>query len=118
MSNFPSLEEFDAGNHHKVINMHKAQFKAHDEIPSKTCLSDTQTKTENTDMEVLYVEEPTFLRKWRQQREIDIRKRDEQNQLKKNERIEAAKDAIESFYETYNKKKEAGIQKARHANTY
>ncbi|KTW30915.1 uncharacterized protein T551_01467 [Pneumocystis jirovecii RU7] len=114
MSNFPSLEEFDAANHHITLNRHKPQFKIQDEIPSKTIyLNDTQTETKDANINTLYVEEPIFLQEWRQQRELDIQKRDEENELKKIERIEAAKEAIKNFYETYNRKKEAEIQKAR-----
>ncbi|CCJ31186.1 unnamed protein product [Pneumocystis jirovecii] len=101
MSNFPSLEEFDAANHHITLNRHKPQFKIQDEIPSKTIyLNDTQTETKDANINTLYVEEPIFLQEWRQQRELDIQKRDEENELKKIERIEAAKEAIKNFYET------------------
>ncbi|KAG5437313.1 hypothetical protein PCK2_001009 [Pneumocystis canis] len=96
MSNFPSLEEFDAGIRHTGI--HQKQ---------------NSLNVQNETFVLLIIKISESYREWRRQQEADIEKRDQQNQLKKEERIEAAKKAIENFYETYHKKKKEKIRKAR-----
>ncbi|KAG5437865.1 hypothetical protein PCANB_000580 [Pneumocystis canis] len=115
MTDFPSLEEFDAGIRHTAIENKKSSFSLQNEVPLETLsLKDTDIQIENTDLKTSKnMEESFFFQEWKLQKEADIEKRDEQNRLKKEERIEAAKKAIESFYETYNDRKNEKVQKAR-----
>ncbi|KAK7203753.1 clathrin light chain [Myxozyma melibiosi] len=58
-------------------------------------------------------EEPDVIKEWRERRELAIQRRDEQSEAKKKETREAAKQAIDDFYENYNDKKEKAIAQTR-----
>lgn len=57
--------------------------------------------------------ESVFLEKWRQEREANIQKQEEENRLKKENKIENAKKAIDDFFENYNRKKKEKIRNNR-----
>jgi hypothetical protein len=55
----------------------------------------------------------TDIRQWREERNLQIQRREEISQKKKQEVIEQAKQAIDDFYENYNNKKEKAIAQTR-----
>ncbi|KAK9325793.1 clathrin light chain [Lipomyces orientalis] len=70
---------------------------------------DTPTIPEFVQEEV----EPDVVKEWRERRELAIQRRDEQSEAKKHETREAAKQAIDDFYENYNDKKDKAIAQTR-----
>jgi len=61
---------------------------------------------------------PSFIstltsRQWRVERDLQIQRREEISQKKKQETIEQAKLAIDDFYENYNNQKEKAIAQTR-----
>ncbi|KAK9237242.1 clathrin light chain [Lipomyces kononenkoae] len=57
--------------------------------------------------------EPEVIKEWRERRELAIQRRDEQSESKKHQTREAAKQAIDDFYENYNDKKDKAIAQTR-----
>ena len=55
----------------------------------------------------------TDCRQWREERNLQIQRREEISQKKKKEVIEQAKQAIDDFYENYNNQKEKAIAQTR-----
>ena len=53
------------------------------------------------------------VRQWREARNLQIQRREEISQKKKQETIEQAKQAIDDFYENYNNQKEKAIAQTR-----
>ncbi|BFZ60343.1 Clathrin light chain [Saitoella coloradoensis] len=53
------------------------------------------------------------IRQWRERQALQIQKRDEQSEQKKQETIERARRAIDDFYENYNTKKDKAIEETR-----
>jgi len=53
-------------------------------------------------------------RQWRMERDLQIQRREEISQKKKQETIEQAKQAIDDFYENYNNQKEKAIAQTRY----
>jgi hypothetical protein len=53
-------------------------------------------------------------RQWRTERDLQIQRREEISQKKKQETIEQAKQAIDDFYEDYNNQKEKAIAQTRY----
>jgi hypothetical protein len=60
-----------------------------------------------------YETEPEVVREWRERRDLQIQHRDEQSAAKKAETVKAAQEAIDEFYENYNKRKEKQIAQTR-----
>ena len=54
-------------------------------------------------------------RQWREERNLQIQRREEISQKKKQEITEQAKQAIDDFYENYNNQKEKAIAQTRYA---
>lgn len=52
-------------------------------------------------------------RKWRESRDLDLRRRDETSAAKKADKTEQARKDIDEFYENYNHKKDKSIGKTR-----
>ncbi|KAK9365699.1 clathrin light chain [Lipomyces kononenkoae] len=57
--------------------------------------------------------EPEAIKEWRERRELAIQRRDQQSEARKRETREAAKQAIDDFYENYNDKKDKAIAQTR-----
>jgi|SRR5277367_1498028 len=55
-----------------------------------------------------------YLRQWRTERDLQIQRREEISQKKKQETIDQAKQAIDDFYENYNNQKEKAIAQTRY----
>src|SRR5271170_369243 len=53
-------------------------------------------------------------RQWRTERDLQIQRREEISEKKKQETIEQAKQAIDDFYENYNNQKEKAIAQTRY----
>jgi Clathrin light chain len=56
----------------------------------------------------------TNRRQWREERNLQIQRREEISQKKKQEVIEQAKQAIDDFYDNYNNTKEKAIAQTRY----
>jgi hypothetical protein len=54
------------------------------------------------------------IRQWREERNLQIQRREEISHKKKQEVIEQAKQAIDDFYENYNNTKEKAIAQTRY----
>lgn len=54
------------------------------------------------------------IRQWREARNLQIQRREEISQKKKQEIVEQAKQAIDDFYENYNNQKEKAIAQTRY----
>jgi hypothetical protein len=61
---------------------------------------------------------PSDNRQWREERNLQIQRREEISQKKKQEVIEQAKQAIDDFYDNYNSKKEKAIAQTRYIMTW
>jgi hypothetical protein len=57
--------------------------------------------------------EPEVIKEWRERRDLQIRDRDEKAARRKEEVIQAAREAIDDFYENYNNKKDKQIAQTR-----
>lgn len=53
-------------------------------------------------------------RQWRAERDLQIQRREEISQKKKQETIDQAKQAIDDFYENYNNQKEKAVAQTRY----
>ncbi|QSL65670.1 hypothetical protein MERGE_002983 [Pneumocystis wakefieldiae] len=115
MSNFPSLEEFNSGVCCTISGKNENESQIPDETFIKPSpLRDINAQTEKTSYIVSEdSNESVFLEKWRQEREANIQKQEEENRLKKENKIENAKKAIDDFFENYNRKKKEKIRNNR-----
>ncbi|KTW28417.1 hypothetical protein T552_01679 [Pneumocystis carinii B80] len=115
MSNFPSLEEFDSGICCKITDKNKNKTEIQDEIFMKRIpLKDIDIQTKDTICKIPEnTDDSIFLEEWRQRREANIQKQDEEERLNRENKIEEAKKAIDEFFETYNEKKKEKIKKNR-----
>ncbi|KAK6517873.1 hypothetical protein TWF506_005051 [Arthrobotrys conoides] len=58
-------------------------------------------------------EEPEVIRQWRERQQLEIQRRDELSESRKQETIEKARAAVDDFYENYNSKKDKSIEQTR-----
>ncbi|EMR09004.1 hypothetical protein PNEG_02779 [Pneumocystis murina B123] len=115
MSNFPSLEEFNSGVCCTISDKNQNESEIQDETFIKPIpLKDIDAQREDMTYKISEnTNESVFLEKWKQQREANIQKQEEEDRLKKENKIENAKKAIDNFFESYNRKKQEKIQKNR-----
>lgn len=57
--------------------------------------------------------EPEVIREWRERRDLAIQHRDQVSSERKEKTVQAAREAIDDFYENYNNKKEKQIAQTR-----
>jgi hypothetical protein len=62
-----------------------------------------------SDTKKLSLEDSEAIKEWKARQELEIQRRDELSQTKKNETLEKAKKAIDDFYENYNSKKDDAV---------
>ena len=55
-------------------------------------------------------------RQWREERDLQIQRREEIAQKKKQETVQEAQKAIDDFYENYNNQKEKAIAQTRYSH--
>lgn len=58
-------------------------------------------------------EEPEGVKQWRERQQLEVQRRDEQSERRKQETAEQAKVAIDDFYDNYNRKKDKAIDLTR-----
>ncbi|KAK9448133.1 clathrin light chain [Limtongia smithiae] len=58
-------------------------------------------------------EEPDAIKEWRERRDLAVQRRDEQSESRKKATRDAARVAIDDFYDNYNNKKERAIAQTR-----
>ncbi|KAK6341191.1 hypothetical protein TWF696_008278 [Orbilia brochopaga] len=61
----------------------------------------------------LPTEEPEVIKQWRERQQLEIQRRDELSESRKQETINKARAAIDDFYDNYNAKKDKSIEQTR-----
>ncbi|EPS38247.1 hypothetical protein H072_7904 [Dactylellina haptotyla CBS 200.50] len=58
-------------------------------------------------------EEPDVIKQWRERQQLEIQRRDELSETRKQETVDKARAAIDDFYDNYNSKKDKSIEQTR-----
>ncbi|KAK6519635.1 hypothetical protein TWF281_003459 [Arthrobotrys megalospora] len=58
-------------------------------------------------------EEPEVIKQWRERQQLEIQRRDELSESRKQETVDKARAAIDDFYDNYNSKKDKSIEQTR-----
>ncbi|KAF3906285.1 hypothetical protein ABW20_dc0102955 [Dactylellina cionopaga] len=58
-------------------------------------------------------EEPEVIKQWRERQQLEIQRRDELSETRKQETVDKARAAIDDFYDNYNAKKDKSIEQTR-----
>lgn len=103
-ASFPSLEQDNAASSLNESGMISQPAEPY--LPQQPDLAQ-ETK------EKLSLEDSQPIKEWKERRELEIQRRDEASESKRNETREKAKKSIDDFYENYNSKKDDSIEQTR-----
>lgn len=81
--------------------------------PAEPYLPQQPSTTETSSNQKSSLEESEHIKEWISRRELEIQRRDELSESKRNETREKAKKAIDDFYENYNSKKDDSIEQTK-----